>query len=130
MATHLDGAGRPSGPAQLTHLSNRSPSPAAWCNGLALLAAASLAGQAAAQLPAGYWDVDRSQPLLDRTLEITLAPDLATLEDAERTLILTALRKFDNNRRQTAEALGISERTLYRKLKDIEAEEAREESDA
>ena len=59
----------------------------------------------------------------------TEAP-LPTLEDAERTLILTALRKFDNNRRQTAEALGISERTLYRKLKDIEAEEAREESDA
>lgn len=45
---------------------------------------------------------------------------LPTLEDAERTLILSALRRFDNNRRQTAEALGISERTLYRKLKDIE----------
>ena len=48
-------------------------------------------------------------------------PDhLPTLEDAERHLILTALERFDNNRRQTAEALGISERTLYRKLKDIE----------
>lgn len=45
---------------------------------------------------------------------------LPTLEDAERTLILSALKRFDNNRRQTAEALGISERTLYRKLKDIE----------
>lgn len=45
---------------------------------------------------------------------------LPTLEDAERHLILTALERFDNNRRQTAEALGISERTLYRKLKDIE----------
>lgn len=45
---------------------------------------------------------------------------LPTLEDAERHLILTALKRFDNNRRQTAEALGISERTLYRKIKDIE----------
>jgi len=48
---------------------------------------------------------------------------LPTLEDAERHLILTALARFDNNRRQTAEALGISERTLYRKLKDIEEAE-------
>ncbi len=46
--------------------------------------------------------------------------ELPTLEDAERHLILTALERFNNNRRQTAEALGISERTLYRKLKDIE----------
>ena len=83
MATHLKSLGRLSGPAQLTHLSNRSPCPATWCSRLALLAAATLAGQAAAQLPPGYWDVDRSQPLLDRTLEITLAPDLAALEDSE-----------------------------------------------
>ncbi|NNC66386.1 MAG: NUDIX hydrolase, partial [Gammaproteobacteria bacterium] len=54
-----------------------------WYSGLALLVAASIAGQAVAQLPPGYWDVDRSQPLLDRTLEITLAPDLASLEDSE-----------------------------------------------
>jgi hypothetical protein len=44
---------------------------------------ACLAGQAAAQLPEGYWDLDRSQPLLDRTLEITLAPDLSALDDTE-----------------------------------------------
>lgn len=50
--------------------------------------------------------------------------DLPTLEDAERTLILTALERYDGNRRQTAEALGISERTLYRKLKEIEGEDA------
>jgi DNA-binding NtrC family response regulator len=48
---------------------------------------------------------------------------LPTLEDAERDLILTALKRFDNNRRQTAEALGISERTLYRKIKDMEEAE-------
>ncbi len=42
-----------------------------------------LAGQALAQLPAGYWDLDRSQLLLDHTLEVTLDPDLSVLEDAE-----------------------------------------------
>lgn len=50
--------------------------------------------------------------------------EMQTLEEAERTLILSALKRFENNRRQTAEALGISERTLYRKLKEIEAAES------
>ena len=49
-------------------------------------------------------------------------PPLPTLEDAERRLIAEALRRFGGNRRQTARALGISERTLYRKLKEYEAE--------
>ncbi|PSQ68258.1 MAG: sigma-54-dependent Fis family transcriptional regulator, partial [Bacteroidetes bacterium QH_1_61_8] len=35
-------------------------------------------------------------------------------------LISRALKQFDGNRRKTAKALGISERTLYRKLKDID----------
>lgn len=46
--------------------------------------------------------------------------ELPTLEEAEKQLISRALREFDGNRRKTAEALGISERTLYRKLKDID----------
>jgi DNA-binding NtrC family response regulator len=46
--------------------------------------------------------------------------DLPTLEEAEHELISRALKAFDGNRRKTAEALGISERTLYRKLKDID----------
>lgn len=45
---------------------------------------------------------------------------LPTLEEAEEDLIRRALRRFEGNRRQTARALGISERTLYRKLKDID----------
>ncbi|MEM1096428.1 MAG: sigma-54 dependent transcriptional regulator [Bacteroidota bacterium] len=47
-------------------------------------------------------------------------PELPTLEEAERRLIEAALERFDGNRRQTAQALGISERTLYRKLRDYE----------
>ncbi len=46
--------------------------------------------------------------------------ELPTLAEAEEDLITQALKRFDGNRRKTARALGISERTLYRKLKDID----------
>ncbi|NND72830.1 MAG: sigma-54-dependent Fis family transcriptional regulator [Rhodothermales bacterium] len=46
--------------------------------------------------------------------------ELPTLEYAERELIAEALKKFKGNRRQSAKALGISERTLYRKIKEME----------
>ena len=46
--------------------------------------------------------------------------NLPTLEEAEKQLISQALKRFDGNRRKTAQALGISERTLYRKLNDID----------
>jgi DNA-binding NtrC family response regulator len=45
---------------------------------------------------------------------------LPSLEDAEKKLINEALERFRGNRRQTAKALGISERTLYRKIKEFE----------
>ena len=48
--------------------------------------------------------------------------ELPTLEEAELKLIRKALERFDGNRRQTAKALGISERTLYRKIKDLDEE--------
>ena len=47
---------------------------------------------------------------------------LPTMEEAEAALIREALRRYDGNRRQTADALGISERTLYRKIKDLDEE--------
>ena len=43
-----------------------------------------------------------------------------TRGDSETPPTPRALKRFDGNRRKTAEALGISERTLYRKLKDID----------
>ena len=48
--------------------------------------------------------------------------DLPTMEEAEWALIAEALDRHDGNRRKTAEALGISERTLYRKIKEFEDE--------
>ena len=48
-----------------------------------------------------------------------LAPpgELPRLADAERELILRALREFGNDKDRVAKALGISRRTLYRRLK-------------
>ncbi|MEM0963351.1 MAG: sigma-54 dependent transcriptional regulator [Bacteroidota bacterium] len=73
--------------------------------------------------PAGF-----SAPGLPESLEEVLAQGLPlpTMEEAENALISEALRRFDGNRRQSAEALGISERTLYRKIKEIDTEEADE----
>ncbi len=48
--------------------------------------------------------------------------DLPTLEESERRLILKAIERFDGNRKESADALGISPRTLYRKLKNLNEE--------
>ncbi|TNE72512.1 sigma-54-dependent Fis family transcriptional regulator [bacterium] len=42
--------------------------------------------------------------------------EIPSIEDAEKYLIEKALRKYEGNRRKASEALGVSERTLYRKL--------------
>ena len=41
-----------------------------------------------------------------------------TMEELEKEVIEKYLIKFKNNRRKTAKALNISERTLYRKIKE------------
>ena len=45
-----------------------------------------------------------------------------TLADAERVLILRTLEEENGNKRETAEKLGISLATLYRKLSQYEKE--------
>jgi hypothetical protein len=50
---------------------------------LIILALAAASWSAAAQTTDGYWDTDQSQPILDVTLEVTLAPDLGNLTAAE-----------------------------------------------
>ena len=61
-------------------------------------------------------------PSAPETLDDALAAGLPlpTMEHAEMALIREALHRFDGNRRETAEALGISERTLYRKIRDMD----------
>ena len=61
-----------------------------------------------------------SEPEPDTESDTESDAELPTLDEAEQQLISRALKQFDGNRRKTAEALGISERTLYRKLKDID----------
>jgi len=42
--------------------------------------------------------------------------EIPSIEDAEKFLIEQSLKRFEGNRRKASEALGVSERTLYRKL--------------
>jgi DNA-binding NtrC family response regulator len=44
--------------------------------------------------------------------------ETGSLSDMERKLIINTLNSFNGNRKKTAQALGIGERTLYRKLKE------------
>jgi DNA-binding NtrC family response regulator len=41
------------------------------------------------------------------------------LDEIEKKMIILALKRFEGNRRQAADSLGISERTLYRKITDL-----------
>jgi DNA-binding NtrC family response regulator len=75
-------------------------------------------GEQAAPVPKPNDAATAGEPVRDA--EDETEEDLPTLEEAEKQLISRALKQFDGNRRKTAKALGISERTLYRKLKDID----------
>jgi transcriptional regulator with PAS, ATPase and Fis domain len=53
----------------------------------------------------------------------TEAEESLSLEEKEKELIIKALKKNNNKRKYAAKDLGISERTLYRKIKQFEIEE-------
>jgi two-component system, NtrC family, response regulator AtoC len=58
-------------------------------------------------------------PALSPRVPASLSPtDVPTLAQVERELILRALDVYDNDRDQAARALGISRRTIYRRLKE------------
>lgn len=58
-------------------------------------------------------DVPEPPTLLDYLRKLGEVP---SIETTEKYLIQYALESFDGNRRKTAETLGMSERTLYRKI--------------
>ena len=72
--------------------------------------------------PANYADDDDS----DQTEDISHETEEETLSlDAiEKEMIMKALKKHHNKRKYAAQDLGISERTLYRKLKQYDLESA------
>lgn len=65
------------------------------------------------------------QPNLDRSDDINITEDVEEVEeslsliDKESDLIKKALKKHKGKRKLAAQELGISERTLYRKIKDL-----------
>lgn len=65
----------------------------------------------------GY-DDDRA--FQNQVQEVPLLEESLSLEKHEKDLIVRALDKYENNRRKAADALGISERTLYRKIKSYD----------
>lgn len=64
---------------------------------------------------------DYESEIEDITHEMELEDSLS-IEKKEKELIIKALRKNNNKRKYAAEDLGISERTLYRKIKQYELE--------
>ncbi len=64
-------------------------------------------------------DVQRVEDISHETEEETLS-----LEAKEKEMIMKALKKHHNKRKYAAHDLGISERTLYRKLKQYDLENA------
>ncbi|MFQ5770769.1 MAG: sigma-54 interaction domain-containing protein [bacterium] len=61
-----------------------------------------------------------SEPVEEQEVKEQFDFDSKTLEEIERYMINRALDKFDGNKRKAARALGISERTLYRKIKEYD----------
>lgn len=59
--------------------------------------------------------------------EVLANLDDLRLEEMERKMIVAALNRYSGNRRAAAQALGISERTLYRKLIDYKLKAEGEE---
>lgn len=68
--------------------------------------------------------IDNAEEIVEEEMQSTIptAP-LRTKNDVERDLIIQALRKYNGHRKQAADQIGISERTLYRKIKEYGLED-------
>lgn len=61
-------------------------------------------------------------PATPAPADTQVAEENLSIEDKEQELIGKALKKHHNNRKEAAKSLGISERTLYRKIKQYDLE--------
>ncbi|WP_247234783.1 sigma-54-dependent Fis family transcriptional regulator [Telluribacter sp. SYSU D00476] len=71
-------------------------------------------------------DLDRysdARSEIEDVIHETEEDESLSLEEKEKEMIIKALRKNNNKRKYAAQALGISERTLYRKIKQYNIEE-------
>jgi transcriptional regulator with PAS, ATPase and Fis domain len=71
-------------------------------------------------------DLDRysdERSEIEDVIHTSAEEESLSLEDKEKEMIIKALRKNNNKRKYAAGALGISERTLYRKIKQYDIEE-------
>lgn len=78
-------------------------------------------GREVLQLPPGRPQESRSVSALahdDETIGTLEVEESFSLQDSEKELIRKALQKHGNRRKYAAKELGISERTLYRKIKE------------
>jgi len=77
-------------------------------------------------VPPRMVDLDRysdERSEIEDVMHVTAEEESLSLEDKEKEMIIKALRKNNNKRKYAASALGISERTLYRKIKQYDIEE-------
>ena len=65
-------------------------------------------------------DYDNTQDAEVEYLQEKQANDSLSLQDKENEVIIKALRKYNGKRKDAAKELGISERTLYRKIKEYD----------
>jgi transcriptional regulator with PAS, ATPase and Fis domain len=68
-------------------------------------------------------DGDINEATVEDVTHETEEDDSLSLERKEKEMIIKALRRNNNKRKYAAQALGISERTLYRKIKQYEIDE-------
>ncbi len=64
--------------------------------------------------------IERTESFYDSSVEVE---ESLSLDDKTKELIIKALKKHNNKRKKAAQDLGISERTLYRKIKEYGIEE-------
>lgn len=65
-------------------------------------------------------DYDNTQDAEVEYLQEKQTNDSLSLQDKENEVIIKALRKYNGKRKDAAKELGISERTLYRKIKEYD----------
>ncbi len=68
-------------------------------------------------------EIDNNEEDIQDITHETEEDDSLSIEKKERELIIKALRKNNNKRKYAAQDLGISERTLYRKIKQYEIDD-------